>query len=70
MDFKDCSTTSFGGMCPITCYPDGKTYLDETNTSKFSIESNFVILLGFAVAITLFSFVSMRSAIIKKSQMG
>jgi energy-converting hydrogenase Eha subunit E len=49
---------------------DGEAYLDETGASDLSISANFLVLLGFMAAGSLFSFVSMRAAIHKKSKQG
>ena len=70
VDFDDCDVSSLEGVCPVTCYPNGKAYLAKTEASELSMATNFLILAGFLVAITLFSFVSMRRAIIAKSKQG
>jgi len=52
------------------CYVNGEAYLEATGASDLSISTNFVVLLGFMVAGAIFSFVSMRAAIHKKSKQG
>jgi ABC-type multidrug transport system permease subunit len=73
INFDDCDYTDFVNVtsaCPVTCYVDGEDYLKQTDASTLSMGTNFLVVFAFMVAITCYSFVSMRYAVMKKARTG
>eukprot|EP00615_Pteridomonas_danica_P007464 CAMPEP_0114361864 /NCGR_PEP_ID=MMETSP0101-20121206/25146_1 /TAXON_ID=38822 ORGANISM="Pteridomonas danica, Strain PT" /NCGR_SAMPLE_ID=MMETSP0101 /ASSEMBLY_ACC=CAM_ASM_000211 /LENGTH=220 /DNA_ID=CAMNT_0001507239 /DNA_START=1 /DNA_END=663 /DNA_ORIENTATION=+ len=73
MNFDDCNGVpdSADISCPADlCYENGNEYLKETDASTLPMGTNFLIVFGFTIAIIIYSFVSMRNAIIKKAKIG
>ena len=69
--FDDCDLqAALASACPAVCYEDGDMYLSATEANELSIAQNFLVLLCFAAVILVFSFVSMRMAIMRKATTG
>jgi len=66
--FVDCQAVDLA--CPLSCYPNGQTYIDKTHANDKSMADNFLILSAYVVGMGVLAFFSTRAAVLAKANHG